>query len=165
VRPGPAFPDGEGSVEQQDALVNPARQIAMVRRRNTEIGVKLRINVGQASRQRANVTAGRKGPAHRVTRCWVGVLTENHDPNRFERHTKCAKDFGTRGCVPNPTARLVIKSIFNVRQRCGDTIENGPPTRVNAGEEVGSHGLVVICAVDDIGEFDRGQIGLFATIR
>ena len=77
VRAGIARGHREHLVQQQDSLGQPGTQIRMRDRIQTEIGLQLLVDIGQGTRQRADLLIRREGQAVGVAGRRIGVLANN----------------------------------------------------------------------------------------
>jgi hypothetical protein len=79
-----ARPHGQHPVEQHHAAVGPRGQVAVARWREAEIGPELLEDVLQAARYGAHVRSDRERKPDRMAWAWIGILTHDEHPNRFE---------------------------------------------------------------------------------
>ncbi len=93
-------PHREHGIQQQDALIRPMGEVAMLRNRHTERRVQLLVDVLQRRRNPDPTTDGKAQPVG-LTGAVVGVLAQDDDANSIEGCVlKCVEDLGSRGKHP-----------------------------------------------------------------
>ena len=131
VRRGKAGRDGQHAVQQHDALIAPARQVAMDGGRDAEIGVELLVDVREAARQRAHVPLDRERQADRMPRRRVRVLTDDEHLDVRERALERAQDAVAGGQVVPPRRDLSTQALAERGDVGGDGREGLRPAGVD----------------------------------
>ena len=162
MRTGFALAHGQRCVEEQHTLIDPPREVTVFRGRNTHVVAQFGVNVGETSRQRANVAVRRKREPHRVPGRRVGVLAYDDDSNGLNRNAKCAEDVAAAWCVSYASGAFRLELMVDVVDCVRRATECGEPTGVDTREEVRVHDLVVIRAVNGFGKADDLEERVFA---
>ena len=85
MRAGTARLHRQHSVQQQYALAEPGRQVAVHRRLDTQVSLQLEVDVLQRTRDRPHVGRHREGQPHGVTGGRIGILADDQHPYVGER--------------------------------------------------------------------------------
>ena len=98
VAVGLAALDSQHRIQQQHALLCPGRQIAVIRRRQARVRLQFRVNIPQRRRQRHTSGHG-KGQTKSLLRLVIGVLSQDHGPDRFRRRHFQREKFPSGGRI------------------------------------------------------------------
>ena len=111
VRSSLAGGDGQHSVQQQDALLEPGAQVAVRGGRDAEVGVEFLVDVLQAAGDGAHIGGDGERQTDRVPRGRVRVLTDDQHPHVGQRSAEGAQHVVAGGQVAASLREFLAEKI------------------------------------------------------